>query len=75
MSSDGPITDWDMDAANEAGKASLAWAAEKITGNMRDAKAVMIYGIVAFCISAVSLAVYIPLDHTNTMQGLRWGIW
>ena len=74
MSNSDLIQDWDMDRAAAAGEDSIAWA-ERITGNLTDAKAVMIYGIVAFCLAAATMAVYIPLMHKNTMIGLQWGFW
>ena len=70
---EGLITDWDMDMANEAGQNSMEWA-ENATG-LSDANAVMVYGIVAFSLATITMILFILLDHTNTMKGLRWGIY
>ena len=55
------IEDWDMDRAEAAGQKSLEWF-EKITKDMGDDKAVMTYGIIAFCLSATTMVLYLTLD-------------
>ena len=58
---EGLIKDWDMDAAGGAGDKYLEWA-ENLTSDLPDNKAVMAYGIIAFCLAATTMVLYLTLD-------------
>ena len=61
MAEEGLIKDWDMDRADAAGNKYLEWA-DKVTGDLADNKVVMVYGIIAFCLSSIALVLYLTLD-------------